>query len=156
MRIDLRSQQLEFRLHLFGFNLLEQKPLAETALNDFEGCGNQNNKKNENPVAVIVRYLDKNEYGEQGKQIDVKNNCRDEQSGVNPILLFVKKPFEDKKMKIYRKNPEQDNSQSGLGFHRECHAFFFGRYESDKKEKCPEGEVVGNSCSQDFLQETSL
>lgn len=48
-------------------------------------------------------------------------------------------------MKIDRKKPKQDNSQTGHGFHRERHAFFFRHYEAEKKEERPETDVVGDS-----------
>ncbi len=54
-------------------------------------------------------------------------------------------------MKIYWKKPKQNNSQTAHGFHRECHAFFFRRYEDEKKEKSPEVDVVGDSRGQDFF-----
>jgi hypothetical protein len=54
-------------------------------------------------------------------------------------------------MKINWKNPKHDNSQPGHGFHRECHTFFFRRYEGKKKEESPEADVVGYSRSQDFF-----
>ena len=58
-------------------------------------------------------------------------------------------------MKIDRKKPKHDNSQSGHGFHRECHAFFFRRNEDKKKEESPEADVVGDPCGQDFFEEAS-
>ena len=54
-------------------------------------------------------------------------------------------------MKIYWKKPKHDDSQAGHGFHRECHTFFFRRYEDEAKEESPEADVVGDSHAQDFF-----
>jgi hypothetical protein len=64
MRIDLSFQQLELCLDLFGFNLLQKKTFADAAFNDFEGSGDEDNKKDENRAAVIVKFLTKNVRGE--------------------------------------------------------------------------------------------
>jgi len=50
--------------------------------------------------------------------------------------------------------PKHDNSQSGHGFHRERHAFFFRRYEGEKKEESPEADVEGDPRVQGFFEET--